>query len=178
LREILHVSQDDSRVSNDLSGFECKLDSDIERFLKTMAIPFEKAHKSRTYLVVKKASAGQKELEILAYFSVALSSMKIQKSVSKAQMRRLNGIFADDEVPCYLIGQLAKNDPYCEEINGKELIEYAMSIFKIGHDLVGGRFVRVDCRNIARLTDFYKQNGFRQLQMDGETGLLQFVRFI
>lgn len=161
-----------------MSTFECKLDSDIEEFLRTKAIPFEKADKSRTYLIVKKKSAGEKELEILAYFSIALSNMDIQESVAKSQRRRLSGIFEDKVIPCYLIGQLAKNDPYSDEIEGNELIEYAMVMFKTVHDLVGGRFVRVDCKNIPCLVDFYKENGFRKLQTDDKTGLLQLVRFL
>lgn len=104
--------------------------------------------------------------------------MKIQKSVTKSQRRKLSGIFTDKVVPCYLIGQLAKNDPYSDEIEGNELVEYAMGMFKTVHDLVGGRFARVDCKDIAFLVDFYKENGFRKVQTDDKTGLLQLVRFL
>jgi len=161
-----------------LSTFRCRRDSDIEDFLRNKAIPFEKAHKGRTYLVVGKESAESKELRIQAYFSLALSNMRIQKGVSRTQRKRLNGIFADDLVPCFLIGQLARNDQHPEEIGGDEIVAHAMSICKMGHDLVGGRFVRVDCRDIPGLVDFYERNGFRRLQTDDKTGLLQLVRFI
>ncbi len=178
LREILSADSDGSVVSKDLSSFKCGRDPDVEGFLKENAIPFEKAHKSRTYIVVNRESATQRELRILAYFSIALSNMKISDTVSKTTRRRLSGIFEDSETPCYLIGQLAKNDIYEGDIQGKELIEYALSMFKIAHDLVGGRFVRVDCKNIPHLVDFYKANGFGELQTDDKTGLLQLVRFL
>jgi hypothetical protein len=83
LREILSVDPDESVISKDLTSFKCRRDSDIETFLKEKAVPFEKAHKSRTYIVVKRRSVGDRELEILAYFSIALSSMKIKDTVSK-----------------------------------------------------------------------------------------------
>jgi hypothetical protein len=51
-------------------------------------------------------------------------------------------------------------------------------MFKIAHDLIGGRFVRVDCKNIPQLVEFYKANGFGELQTDDKTGLLQLVRFL
>jgi hypothetical protein len=127
---------------------------------------------------VGKESAESKELQIQACFSLALSNMRVQKGVSRTQRRRLNGIFEDDLVPCFLIGQLARNDQYPEEIGGDEIVAHAMSICKMGHDLVGGRFVRVDCRDIPGLVDFYERNGFRRLQTDDKTGLLQLVRFI
>ena len=178
LREILSADSDESGVSKDLSTFKCERDSDVERFLKEGAIPFEKAHKSRTYIVVRRDSARERELKILAYFSIALSNMKIRDTVSRSRRKRLSGIFEDSETPCYLIGQLAKNDTYEGDIQGKELIEYALSMFKIAHDLVGGRFVRVDCKNIPHLVEFYKANGFGELQTDDKTGLLQLVRFL
>ena len=178
MREILSADPDESVISKDLTSFKCRRDSDIERFLKEKAVPFEKAHKSRTYIVVKRESVGERELEILAYFSIALSSMKIKDTVSRTKRKKLCGIFEDRETPCYLIGQLAKNDPYRGDVQGKELVEYALGMFRTAHDLVGGRFVRVDCKNIPCLVDFYKVNGFRELQTDDKTGLLQLVRFI
>lgn len=86
-------------------------------------------------------------------------------------------MFPNDEIPCYLIGQLGKNDRYSGEIEGCELIDYAMNIIQIGHGAVGGRFVRVDVKRNDKLIRFYEENGFRHVQIDGESGLLQFARF-
>jgi hypothetical protein len=91
--------------------------------------------------------------------------------------KRLNGIFMNDDVPCFLIGQLGKNDRYWDKIEGSELIDYAMNFLEKGHDLVGGRFVRVDCREDERLIRFYEENEFMRVQMNDESGLLQMVRF-
>jgi len=72
---------------------------------------------------------------------------------------------------------LGKNDRYWDKITGSELIDYAMNFLEKGHDLVGGRFVRVDCREDERLIRFYEENEFMRVQMDDESGLLQMVRF-
>lgn len=145
--------------------------------MKERSIPFEKAHKSRTYLILEKKSSSEEGIAILAYISLALASFRIQKDVSNSMRKRLNGIFMNDDVPCFLVGQLGKNDRYRCKITGSELIDYAMNFLEKGHDLVGGRFVRVDCREDERLIRFYEENGFMRVQMNDESGLLQMVRF-
>ncbi len=168
---------DEPSILKDLSSFSCEKEPEIERFLKERSIPFEKAHKSRTYLIVEKKSSPKEGIVIIAYISLALASFRIQRNVSNAMRKRLNGIFMNDDVPCFLIGQLGKNDRYYGEIMGSELIDYAMNFLEKGHDLVGGRFVRVDCHRDERLIRFYEENGFMQVQMNDESGLLQMVRF-
>ena len=145
--------------------------------MKERSIPFEKAHKGRTYLILEKRSSPDEAVAILAFISLALTTFRMQKEVSNSMRKRLNGIFMNDDVPCFLIGQLGKNDRYWDRIEGSELIDYAMNFLERGHDLVGGRFVRVDCRNDERLIGFYEENGFMRVQMDDESGLLQMVRF-
>ena len=177
LRDFLKLAGDESLVSKELSRFECKLDSETETFLRKKAIPFEKAHKSRTYLVVKEELVRGRHLTILAYFSVALSITEIQGTVSRTKRKELDGMFDNKNVPCYLIGQLAKNHKFKGEIDGRELVDYAMNMFRVGHELVGGRFVRVDCKKNDCVVRFYENNGFHRLQ-ENEDGLLEFTRFL
>lgn len=115
---------------------------------------------------------------MLAYFSVALSITHIDDRVSRTQRRRLNGIFEDHDVPCYLIGQLGKDDRHVGETDGTQILVRAIQACCTGHDFLGGRFVRVDCRNARGLVQFYCTNGFRLLQADDRTGLLQLVRYL
>jgi len=91
--------------------------------------------------------------------------------------KRLTGIFRNDEAPCYLIGQLGKNDMYSNQIEGAELIEHAMSIIHTAQSAVGGRFVRVDVRRNDKLAKFYEKNNFKNIQTDEESDLVQLVRF-
>ena len=174
---MLKPGTDLARIRRDLAGFKCARDPEIEVFLRESAIPFEKSHKSRTYLLIKRRSAGQKDLAILAYFSLAISRMRISKGVSRSKMRKLNGIGERRDVPCYLIGQLGKSDHYSDEIGGDCLVRYAMSFLQNGHEQIGGRFVRVDCKDVKGLCRFYERNGFTSYQKDQRSGLVQLVRY-
>jgi hypothetical protein len=118
-------------------------------------------------------------IEILAYFSVAMDHLLIREGVSGTLRRKLNGIFNDDRVPCYLIGQLARNDSCPKEVlDGEEILNYALSVLLDAHDIIGGRFVRVDSKECVGLLSFYQSNGFRLLPDKEEHGLCQLVRFI
>lgn len=166
-------------VTARLSTFRCSKDPNIQNFLKDRAIPFEKAHKSRTYIIATPGSFEPENINILAYFSVAIDRLFIQEDISKSFRRKLNGIFENDRVPCYLIGQMARGDACPKELlSGKELLEQALNILSHANDLVGGRFVRVDCKESDGLLAFYENNGFRLLPGGGEHGLFRLVRFI
>jgi hypothetical protein len=115
---------------------------------------------------------------ILAYVSVAISNMKIKPHVSKTMKKRLVGIFQNEEAPCYLIGQVGKNDRCSNEIEGRELVSRAMDIIRIAQGAVGGRYVRIDIKRNEKLIRFYEENDFKEVQEDDESGLIQFVRFL
>lgn len=82
------------------------------------------------------------------------------------------------ELPSYLIGQIGKNDKYSKLICGDEIINYAMDVINQVYELVGGRFVLIECNDHNKLISFYQRNGFERLQKDGEDGLVQMVRFL
>lgn len=161
-----------------MTGFECKLDSDIEEFIRTKAIPYEKAHKCRTYLFLGSDFFRVPRPMIIAYLSIALSNTKLNPDVSNTMKKRMDGIFKNDEAPCYLIGQIAKNDRYPGEIDGRDLIECAIKIIRIGHKAVGGRFIRVDIKNNEKLIRFYEENGFNRFTASARADLIPLVRFL
>lgn len=155
------------------------MDPDIQDFLVKRAIPFEKAHKSRTYLVAAPEPSVPGKMEILAHFSVAIDHHLIRSDVSKTLKRKLSGIFNNDIVPCYLLGQMGRNDTCSKELlSGVDLLAHALKILFQAHGLVGGRFVRIDCKESDGLLRFYKDNGFTLLPGRTTNGLCQFVKFI
>lgn len=168
----------ESIAEANLSSFKCPIDPDIQDFLTDRAIPFEKAHKSRTYLIVAPGSSRCARLSILAYFSVAIHHLQIPDAVSKSMKRKLNGIFNNDIVPCYLIGQLARSDS-CSKmgLGGHELLGYALNVLADAHELVGGRFVLVECKEQEKLLSFYQRNGFVLLP-EKEGAYCQLAKFI
>ena len=130
------------------------------------------------YLIVR-FNPGSNEPDILAYFSVAIDQLVIGDQVSSNMKRNLNGIFNDRIVPCYLIGQLARNDAYSRtDISGEKILNFALSVLMDAHDLVGGRFVRIDCKDIESLLKFYTDNGFTKLPDKYKEKLCQCIIFL
>lgn len=177
MRDLL-LAGEESEVLADLSTFRCARDPDIENFLMEDAIPFEKAHKARTYLMIELDSMEKREMAIVAYFTIALKCFQIGDGVSASMKRKLNGIFQNDIIPCYLLGQLGKNDRYADQLRGREVIELAMDLIMDAHERVGGRFISVDCRDSDGLLRFYRDSGFTLLPSKNLHGLHQLVRFI
>lgn len=65
---------DQTKAQELISIFVCVKDADIETFLKSRAIQFEKLGKSRTFFIYDE---DQDEFHILAYFTLALQVLKI-----------------------------------------------------------------------------------------------------
>ncbi|MBW9145754.1 hypothetical protein KTC92_02560 [Clostridium sp. CM027] len=80
-----------------------------------------------------------------------------------------------EELKCYLIGQLAKNDTYKDLIDGKEILDSALNIIQKCYEIMGMRVVLVECVSNKNLTDFYENNNFQLIGYDEKTELLQFV---
>lgn len=134
-----------------LSSFSCERDKDIEDFLHNRAIPFEIAKKSRTYLLVDEVlllSKGQ--MRILGFFTVSLKVLDLPERLSNRKRLELDGFAAKihgepiKSIPCYLIGQLAKNSAVQDSVSGALLLDEALSIIKSAVKRVGGRFVLVE----------------------------------
>ncbi|HNU36118.1 MAG TPA: hypothetical protein PKJ15_05920 [Methanomassiliicoccales archaeon] len=92
--------------------------------------------------------------------------------------RRLNGIFQNDILPCYLLGQVDKNDRYADMIKGKEIVDLALNIVLDAHELVGGRFISADCKDSDGLLRFYRDSGFTVLPSGDGREYHRLVRFI
>jgi len=110
---------------------------------------------------------------VLAYFTVALKVLKLTEDVSITQRKKIDGLNKEiREVPCYLIGQLGKNDSYKDDIAGSLILQYSMGIIRKAFNSVGGRVVLVECNNNEKLLDFYTSNDFTFLQ---EEDLVQLI---
>lgn len=167
-----------------LSSFSCERDKDIGDFLHNRAIPFEIAKKSRTYLLVDEVlllSKGQ--MRILGFFTVSLKVLDLPERLSNRKRLELDGFAAKihgepiKSIPCYLIGQLAKNSAVQDSVSGALLLDEALSIIKSAVKRVGGRFVLVECRDDPHLRRFYSDNRFDVFDTipDEHTPMLQMI---
>jgi len=60
----------------------------------------------------------------------------------------------------FLIGQLSKNDVYGKDIEGKEIVDHALSVITEAKERIGGRIVMIECNHEDKLVKFYEDNGF------------------
>ena len=83
------------------------------------------------------------------------------------------------ELPCYLIGQLGKNFTYnVSSLGGKDILDYALSVIAQAVEIVGGRFVLVECERVEKLIEYYKGNGFQMLPDPDDNCMHKFIRMI
>lgn len=164
-----------------LSLFFCPKNSDVETFLRDKAITFEKASRARTYLILDEEALTDGKIAIIAYFTVSMKALNLREGISKNVRKHLDGLGnkQGSTFVVYLIGQLGKNDNYRSEIDGKELIAMAIATIKEAYDVVGGRYILVECEPVPGLKKLYEDNDFTFLQESLENdSLIQFIRFI
>lgn len=149
-----------------LKDYKCELNQDVEYFLKEKAIIFSKQDIARTYIVMSQ----YKEREVIVgYFAITNKATNIKKvKLSETKRKKLlKFAIYDKESKCYnislpLIGQLGKNyrNNYNKLISGDILLKMACDKIKEVQELVGGRFVYLECEDKTKLKDFYESNGF------------------
>lgn len=151
-----------------LSTFQCSYDADIENFLHNRAIDFEKIAKARTYLLCDAALFQEGTINILAYFALSLKVLILPEEMSIRARKEYDGFSGKihgqpvREIPCYLIGQLARDSRIDSSVlSGSEIIDTAMSVIGPSFKGVGGRWVIIECHNTQPLIDFYEKNAFR-----------------
>ena len=143
-----------NQIKKLLKTFKCSVNKDIENFLHNKAITFEKKLRAKTYLLFDK---GNKKLA--GYFSIAISVLyanevkeKILLEIGDLQTRR--------DIPCLLIGQIAKSDDYKDVKLGNFLMEHAIKKLEIVNKIIGGRFILLDAINNKKIIKFYESFGF------------------
>lgn len=185
LETFLEMTSEET-VKEVISTFYCSKDHDVESFLKNenKAILYERKSKSRTYFIFDEDGLENGSFVLLAYFTIAIQTLKIPNGTVASQIRKLDGLYAKKgsealtEIPSYLIGQLGKNDKYTDKIAGDELLEYALSVISKAQGIVGGRVAFIECQDKPQLINFYTRNGFKHFRKDPDDGLVQMVRLL
>ena len=174
----------ESQVREDISSFRCEVNADVKGFLENKALIFEQLSKSKTYFLMDGEQLANKRFAILAYFTVALKVLNISElNLSNRAIKELDGFSAKAagvtiaNLPVYLIGQIAKNDTYREDISGGKVIDHAINIISSAQKIVGGRIVMLECENIPYLIEFYEGKGFKIISEDTDK-YLQMIKFI
>ncbi|KUO48949.1 MAG: GNAT family acetyltransferase [Desulfitibacter sp. BRH_c19] len=162
---------------------------DVEYFLHEKAIQFEKMDLSRTYLVM---STYQSKHYLGGYFSISprplIISRRYFQKLSKNLQKRLMGVGhktnqASYEIKGFLLGQLGKN--YSEvatkanNVTGDDLLKLVYQKIQEAQRIVGGRILYLECEDNLKVKEFYKRNGFRELdKFKSPNGLCLMVKKI
>ena len=120
------------------------------------------------------------EINIVAYFSIALKTLIIPQTLSNAKIKKIDGFSKDakDSI-VYLVGQLARNDGYnTEAITGAEILARALNIISDIKDKIGGKVVLVECEDQKKVIDFYLENDFERLPEHSENELINAIKEI
>ena len=165
LKDIYNILGE-KKTKEKLKQFSCHLNNDVEYFLREKAIEFSKQDISRTYIVT---SQYKNEDVIVGYFAVTnkVTSIKKVKLSETKKKRLLKFAVCDRETKSYsislpLIGQLGKNytNGYDKLITGDILLKFACDKIREAQELIGGRFVFLECEDKTELKEFYESNGF------------------
>lgn len=141
--------------------------NDVEYFLHEKAIQLEKISVSRTYLVFEKAG------HLVGYFSLASKPLSMSKknvsglSNSFKKKMKQHGYLTDSgaiQVYSYLLGQLGRNFANEHTIAGKDLLTLAYHKLKEASQIVGAKYVWLECENNDKLIDFYSTFGFKLVE--------------
>ena len=149
-----------------LKDFKCEINKDVEDFIRNKALEFSKQGIAETYIII--TSFKQKNV-IIGYFAIANKTTKIRKillSNTKKRQIQKYGVYNSEsksyDIALPLIGQLGKNfdNGYNELISGDCLLKLACDKIREVQDIIGGRFVFLECEDKPELRQFYENNGF------------------
>ena len=180
LREIIELEEfDEASFKEALSSFDCvkqndETAQDVKRFLVNDAIDNERRGDTRTYLILDDANWNEGKIKIDGYFSIALKVLTFSKYLDKDLLIEVFGS-EKNNCPAYLIGQLARSADSKPGV-GKEFLETALEYIAHASEIVGGRFIYLDCNKDKRA--YYEKQGFKFLQDKHKSHLIQMYRII
>lgn len=148
----------------------CNAANDVEVFLHTKAIRFDKSDNARTHLVFDKETTN-----LLGYFAISPKTWEISfkdyeklKSVQKKKLGlSKNSTEKKYKINGHLIGQLGLNyNAVCKVVGftGSDLLEIACNKIREGYNILGGRITWLECVDVPQLISFYEAYGFSSVK--------------
>lgn len=161
-----------------LRRFQCCKDHDVQDFLNSKAIEFEKRGWATTYLVLSQEHFERGELVVEGYFSLTHKAVIFDTGVSLSSRKKLTGQKQAQTESFVLIGQLGKRMEYAEDgsllcscLSAANLLRDAMLIIQKSSDYIISRNVIVECKPIDKVKKIYEDYGFTELQYDKDSSL-------
>ncbi len=163
------------------STFHNSLDKDVETFLLTNAINYERTGAGRTYLVV----SAQNGKDIFGYFTIGLNTLHFKEKITDVEEPYLGGqLYNNNDLPSYVLFLIGKNDTCPKHIKMGEIFDkYGFPLIQQSNQNVGGSILYIDC--VDGLIEFYNKLKFKFFDshyiddpVDGQIRLNTMVRAI
>lgn len=169
---------DEASLVGALSTFKCAYSGveseDILTFLREYAIPFEKDGSTRTYLILNDKAWEKGSIQIDGYFSIALKVLYFH-DIDPKILQESFGSNTKKNCPAFLIGQLARGEQ-SPKGSGADYLNLALGYIATVSNIIGGRFVYLDC--VPERRSYYEKQGFAFLQNKHKNNLIQMYRVI
>lgn len=157
----------EDKVSTLLKQFKSR-NSDVENFIKSKAVQFEKVGLSRTSLVF--GNYNQQSV-IVGFFSLSSKPLILSKAnwkkISNSTKRKLlplgyQSVRYNYCIPSILLGQISKNFSFVDErlTGGDELLELAYRNVRQAAILIGDQVLYLEAEDNKKINEFYTRNGF------------------
>ena len=167
------AQQAENQLVAALNMFKCSKDADIETFLHTKAVEFEKRGYCTVYLILDEEEFENGRLSIQAYFTLSHKSLGINPEVSKTVRGKIAANREAELVHFVLIGQLGKyiekdiaGKYHSTNISAEDILNDAFDVIQRASDIIVCRGVLVECSSEEKVHTVYKNYGFSYLQYD------------
>ncbi len=158
-----------------LHMFRCCKDTDVQDFLNTKAIDFEKRGWATTYLLLNQDEFDEGVLQVEGYFSLTHKAVIFDEDVSGSTRNKLAGTKRAECESFVLIGQLGKymeqrgdDEIISSSLTSDELLRDALDTISKASDYIISRNIIIECKPIEKVQKIYSDFGFVELQFDGE----------
>lgn len=155
------------------NGFTCERDDDVCEFLRRRALKYERSAACRTYLAFERNSYENQRLELVAFFSLAITAVDcsdISLDMRKGILGKIPYAGTNSHFPGHLLAQLARDDRYSsEDVCGRDLVALAEEYIDKAHRIIGGNNIYLDCKD--ELCEYYASLGYTMLSNSTNGGL-------
>ncbi|GAA0442103.1 hypothetical protein GCM10008983_18980 [Lentibacillus halophilus] len=163
------IESDGEELNTMLHSFSCEMNKSIESFLHCKAIKQENEDNARTTLIIDDHTG-----DIVGYFTLLIENFSFTDA-SNNNRKELAGSKVATDFNCILIAKIGRSDKYKYKVEGSEILKAAIYKCSLIKDMTAIKLVCVEYKDEPKLEEFYKKNGFKQLQRN-ENGLN--IRFL
>lgn len=170
----------ETQIKSSMSKFSCEKEHDLEAFLTSKSILYNKTDFGKTYFLIDEEDFFSGGLTILAFFTIGQTTVDISSFSQKQKRKLLGNVPGRDKINNYfafLIGQIGRCDSCpSSALSGETLLNECYSVLQSAQKIIGGKLVILECREVM-FGKFYEKKGFKKFDDNvSSEGLLTLYR--